>query len=156
MLSAILLMFIQCSKNYRFRVFFGLAWFLYDLFFAMFFNFNLLFFSINCTVVTFITCLFDITKKFCNERVVIAFSVLSILVYSLLIDLICYYTIGCLVKQSLLEYIVNGLLFNLKYVYINIVVMIVYTTAIRVLKKYNFIIKIKCYLKNLDILRSGF
>lgn len=122
----------------------------------MFFNFNLLFFSINCTVVTFITCLFDITKKFCNEMVVIAFSVLSILVYSLLIDLICYYTIGCLVKQSLLEYIVNGLLFNLKYVYINIVVMVVYTTAIRVLKKYNFIIKIKCYLKNLDILRSGF
>lgn len=122
----------------------------------MFFNFNLLFFSINCTVFTFITCLFDITKKFCNERVVIAFSVLSILVYSLLIYLICYYTIGCLVKQSLLEYIVNGLLFNLKYVYINIVVMVVYTTAIRVLKKYNFIIKIKCYLKNLDILRSGF
>lgn len=122
----------------------------------MFFNFNLLFFSINCTVVTFITCLFDITKKFCNEMVVIAFSVLSILVYSLLIDLTCYYTIGCLVKQSLLEYTVNGLLFNLKYVYINIVVMIVYTTAIRVLKKYNFIIKIKCYLKNLDILRSGF
>ena len=156
MLSVILLMFIKCSKNYTFRVFFGLAWFLYNLFFAILFNFNLLFFSINCTVITLITCLFDIIKKFCNQRVVIAFSMLSILVYSLLIDLICYYMIGYLVKQSLLEYIVNGLLFNLKYVYINIVVMVVYTTAMRVLKKYNFIIKIKCNLKNLDILRSGF
>ena len=64
-------------------------------------------------------------------------SVCSILVYSLSIDIICYYVLPSWAKgQSLIQYITNGFLFNYKYVFVNAAAFMLVVLCSKLFKRY--------------------
>ncbi|NCC71097.1 hypothetical protein EOM09_05950 [bacterium] len=49
------------------------------------------------------------------------YSVFSILVWSVLVDVVCYFAFPSMIfGQTIFTYILNGILFNFKYVFYNI------------------------------------
>ena len=83
---------------------------------------NLLFTIFNVCIMFGLT---HIIRNISNKKVNAILSVLSILIWSILIDLVSYYIFPFSNNLSILQYIINGLLFNMKYVFVNCSVLFV-------------------------------
>ena len=133
MLNSLILMFSQYEKNRTISNVFKIIWIGY-VFVVEFCNFNFLFFilSINAFILT-TGVTYYVGKIFLSLKVVL--SCFSILTYSFFIDVLCYYVLPDLtLGQSLIDYIINGFLFNYKYVLLNIILFILVSLHSKVLK----------------------
>lgn len=135
MLNSLILMFSQYDKNRKVSTIFKILWVLYAIA-ASFFNFNLLFSAINISVFLFMTGAIHYISKI-YHKINAILSVCSILIYSLFIDIICYYILPSWAEgQSLIQYITNGFLFNYKYVFLNAAVFALIVLCSKLFKRY--------------------
>lgn len=135
MLNSLILMFSQYDKNRKVSTVFKILWVLYAIA-ASFFNFNLLFSAINISVFLLITGVIHYISKI-YPKINAILSVCSILIYSLFIDIICYYILPSWAEgQSLIQYITNGFLFNYKYVFLNAAVFALIVLCSKLFKRY--------------------
>lgn len=133
MLNSLILMFSQYDKNRKVSTIFKILWVLYAIA-ASFFNFNLLFSAINISVFLFMTGAIHYISKI-YHKINAILSVCSILIYSLFIDIICYYILPSWAEgQSLIQYITNGFLF--KYVFLNAAVFALIVLCSKLFKRY--------------------
>ena len=73
--------------------------------------------------ITFLTITLLISK-IKNKSVNAVLSITSILTWSVIIDIICYYLYPTMSSNiTLIQYVFNGILFNYKYVFINILAL---------------------------------
>lgn len=116
-------MFSQYEKNRKISNIFKIIWILYAVA-ASFFNFNLTFFIINLIAFLLLTKINYFIVRL-DRKINTVFSLFSILIYSFTVDAVCYFAFPKWAQNiSLTGYITNGLLFNLKYVALNIGVII--------------------------------
>ena len=121
---------ILMSSSYRYNnknlnIIFKLIWLIY-LILKFSYDFNLTFLFINLGTFLFVSGLIYHVSKFCSKLNKIL-SVTSILVYSFFIDILCYYMFPTLSNgQSLFTYVMNGFLFNYKYVFSNICLFLLF------------------------------
>ena len=119
MLNSILLMFSQYNKNRICATIFKIFWVLYIVILNFNFSFrvaNLLAFMCTSVIINIVDKLFP--------KLNIFLSVFSIIIYSFFMDIICYYTVkNDLIEHTLIQYILNGFLFNYKYIILNIVIV---------------------------------
>ena len=73
--------------------------------------------------ITFLTITLLISK-IKNKSVNVVLSITSILIWSVIIDIICYYLYPTMSSNiTLIQYVFNGILFNYKYVFTNILAL---------------------------------
>lgn len=121
MLHSIVLMFSQYNKNRKISNIFKVSWILYATA-AAFFNSNPWFSLVNASVFMLVTGFVYYISKVC-PKINAFLSVGSILIYSLFVDIVCYYALpNWSVGQSLASYVMSGFLFNYKYVFLNVAV----------------------------------
>ena len=78
---------------------------------------NNTFFFINMLVFLFIIAF---AQKIKNEKVNAGISITSILIWSIIIDVICYFMFPKFVMgQTIFQYVWQGILYNYKYVFVN-------------------------------------
>lgn len=135
MLNSLILMFSQYDKNRKVSTIFKILWVLYAIA-ASFFNFNLLFSAINISVFLLMTGAIHYISKI-HHKINAILSVCSILIYSLFIDITCYYILPSWVEgHSLIQYITSGFLFNYKYVFLNAAVFALIVLCSKLFKKH--------------------
>jgi hypothetical protein len=103
---------------------------------ASFFNSNPWFSLINASVFILVTgFVYCISKLY--PKISALLSIGSILIYSLFVDIVCYYVLpNWAIGQSLASYITNGFLFNYKYIFLNIAVFGAVKLCSRIYKEY--------------------
>lgn len=138
MLNSVLLMCSQYNVlSIKEKNIFKILWLFYTTLNAIYYN-NLIFIPVNFSafmIVTIIISLFE------NEKINALLSLISILIYSVVIDIICClggflylaYS-GIKVEQEFLAYITNGCVFNAKYLLVNLLTMY----AIQIFKQLKF------------------
>lgn len=111
-------MFSQYNKNSKISNIFKFIWILYAVV-ASFFNSNPWFSLVNLSVFALVTgFVYGISKFY--SKINAFLSVTSILIYSLFVDVVCYFVLPNWVhRQSLIQYVTNGFLFNYRYVFLN-------------------------------------
>ncbi|MDR2780956.1 MAG: hypothetical protein LBB21_00640 [Holosporaceae bacterium] len=135
MISSVLMLFSQyrCNTNAVLMNACTVAWVFYAFSCS---DFQLTQFTAINLAVFFTTTFF--IRKIKNSYLNLYGAASSMLLYSVCVDIVCYFVYPRLVAdQSLLMYIVNGLLFNYKYVFLNMLVL----AFLVVLKKANLIQK---------------
>lgn len=143
MLNSVFLMFSQYEKNRKVSNIFKIIWVLYAVA-VSFFNFNPTFFIINLSAFLLLTEINYFMSKL-GQKTNIVLSIFSILIYSFIVDIICYFVFPAWAQNvSLIGYITNGLLFNLKYVALN--------TGVMVVSKLIFEISNKCRTQKLKLI----
>ena len=66
-----------------------------------------------------------IIRKISNKKINAIMSVLSILIWSILIDFVSYYIFPISNNASILQYLINGIIFNIRFVFANTGVLFV-------------------------------
>ncbi|MDR1236242.1 MAG: hypothetical protein LBJ96_04505 [Holosporaceae bacterium] len=121
MIGSLLMLFSQCNRNAVSADICACAWVVY-----MFSNsnFQLTFLSlVNLTIFFVVTLL---VRKIRNRYLHSLGAISSILLYSVCIDVVCYFFHSSFVfDRNLLSYIWNGVAFNLKYALLNGLVLAV-------------------------------
>lgn len=114
------------SYNSTNKRFFKLIWIMYVII-KCFHSFDFVFLIINLSTFLLVTELICCISKFYSPLNKKILSVISILIYSLFIDVICYYTLPTWtgMEESLFVYVINGFLFNSKYVFFNIFTLLI-------------------------------
>ena len=83
------------------------------------FSLGLAFPLINAIVLLTVTISINLIS---NKKVNTIMSIFSILIWSIIIDIVCFYMFPMMsAGQSLINYILQGILFNYKYIFVNIV-----------------------------------
>lgn len=127
MLNSVLLMCSQYNVlSKKERNIFKILWLFYATLNAIYYN-NLIFIPINFSAFVIVTIIISLFE---NEKINTLLSLISILIYSIVIDIICClggflylaYS-GIKVEQEFLAYITNGCIFNAKYLLINLFMM---------------------------------
>jgi hypothetical protein len=115
MISSFFMLFSQYNKNARLASICAVAWIVNMLYNS---NFHLdLFSQVNLMTFLMVT-LF--VRKIKNKHLHMVGAISSILLYSVCIDVICYFLYPQLVSnQNLLGYVWSGLAFNSKYLFSN-------------------------------------
>ena len=151
MVHYLLLMLSQYSKNNKFSNIFRMLWLLHTLLCCTW-NFNLQFFLVNLTAFLLTTlCIEKISLRF-SSIVNMLLRIYSILIYSLFIDLMCYYLFPfCVNKIYIFQYITNGWLFNCKYLFAGLSTHVISNLLFKHIKKIQSNNPSK-YLTNLNLL----
>ena len=98
--------------------------------------------------ITFLTITLLISK-IKNKSVNAVLSITSILIWSVIIDIICYYLYPTMSSNiTLIQYVFNGILFNYKYVFTNILAL----SLVKILSSIKINIKAKVRLQEKAIL----
>lgn len=98
--------------------------------------------------ITFLTITLLISK-IKNKSVNAVLSITSILIWSVIIDIICYYLYPTMSSNiTLIQYVFNGILFNYKYVFTNILAL----SLVKILSNIKINIKAKVRLQENAIL----
>lgn len=98
--------------------------------------------------ITFLTITLLISK-IKNKSVNVVLSITSILIWSVIIDIICYYLYPTMSSNiTLIQYVFNGILFNYKYVFTNILAL----SLVKILSSIKINIKAKVRLQENAIL----
>ena len=98
--------------------------------------------------ITFLTITLLISK-IKNKSVNAVLSITSILIWSVIIDIICYYLYPTMSSNiTLIQYVFNGILFNYKYVFTNILAL----SLVKILSSIKINIKAKVRLQENAIL----
>lgn len=74
-------------------------------------------------------------RKISNKRVNAVMSIMSILIWSVLIDIISYFIFPLAGNTNILQYVFNGLVFNAKYVFVNAIAYVTIETISYVINK---------------------
>ncbi len=149
MINSIFLMMSQYNRlGSKIKSIFILLWLLYAVFKA---SNHVNFLLINIFVFATITCL---AKIFKSAKFNSIFAILSILIYSVLTDVICYLFSYNVIHQNIVNYIINGIIFNIKYLYINLLLA---TISNIVIKKtlHNIALKLKAKLNCYKVISSS-
>ncbi len=142
MISSLLM--LGSSLNKKTSKIFIVTWLAY-MFFGSNLSLGITFPVINAVVFLTITVLFSKIK---NNKINILCSVMSILVWSISIDIICYYLYPPMSSSiSLMGYIYNGILFNYKYAIINVISLFIAGILFNLKKILLHKVKIICNIK---------
>lgn len=135
MLSSLILMLSQRSKNPKIANVFKYIWTIF-ITIACFSNLSFSFIEIVSFMLTTV-CIY-LANRF-GSKVNTLLSVFSILIYSIFVDIMCYFAMPAWhAGQSLIQYVLNGIIFNSKYVLFNALIMatvIMYSKPIKKLSK---------------------
>lgn len=74
-------------------------------------------------------------RKISNKKVNAVMSVISILMWSVLIDVVSYFIFPLAGNTNILQYVFNGIIFNAKYVFVNTIAYVTIETISYVINK---------------------
>lgn len=118
MINSLFMLGGSYNKDRKISILFLTAWILYMLI-NYDFSLGLAFPLINAIVLLTVTISINLIS---NKKVNTIMSIFSILIWSIIIDIVCFYMFPMMsAGQSLINYILQGILFNYKYIFINIV-----------------------------------
>lgn len=118
MINSLFMLGGSYNKDRKISILFVTAWILYMLI-NYDFSLGLAFPLINAIVLLTVTIGINLIS---NKKVNTIMSIFSILIWSIIIDIICFYMFPMMsAGQSLINYILQGILFNYKYIFVNIV-----------------------------------
>ena len=124
MISSLILMLSQYNKNRKIANIFMCIWFLYAIVIS-FDNFDFKFLSIGIASFLLTTFCIYFVSRFVSKFSVLL-SVCSHIIYSVFIDIVCYFLLPTWCEnQSLIQYLIRGVMFNSKYLLSNAFVMII-------------------------------
>lgn len=127
MLNSLLLLGSCYNKYKKISILFTIV-LIINIFFVQFGHVKIVFFIYNIVLMLAIS-LFN--KKIKNNSIKLISSSFSIIIWSIMVDIACYYIFPLFNSNlSLFGYIMNGIVFNLKYVVINAFIL----TAINVIE----------------------
>ena len=118
MINSLFMLGGSYNKDRKISILFLTVWILcmlinYD------FSLGLAFPLINAIVLLTVTISINLIS---NKKVNTIMSIFSILIWSIIIDIVCFYMFPMMsAGQSLINYILQGILFNYKYIFVNIV-----------------------------------
>jgi hypothetical protein len=122
MINSTLMLLSQYNKNRTLMNICAIIW-IFFMFSQV--KFQLTFFAIANLMAFLITTI--AIRKIKNKYLHMVGAIASILLYSICIDVICFYIYPEFVcGQSLLDYIWSGILFNSKYVFLNTILVVVF------------------------------
>lgn len=134
MISSILLMLSQYNKNSKMANIFKCLWIIVAMIISVI-NFNSAFLLVEIASFLLTTGCIRLANRF-GSKINTCLSVISILIYSIFVDTVCYFVLPAWSEnQSLIQYITGGLIFNSKYAIINIVVLAAIVSCSYFLKK---------------------
>lgn len=126
------------NKNRKVSVAFMIGWVTYVIINQLYLG---LFPIINAIVFLVITISINLVK---NKKINTVLSIVSILIWSIIIDVICYYMYPLFsTNQNILGYVWQGILFNYKYIFTNIIAVAVIYSLDLILDKIEIKIKEK-------------
>lgn len=118
MINSLFMLGGSYNKDRKISILFLTAWILYMLI-NYDFSLGLAFPLINAIVLLTVTISINLIG---NKKVNTIMSIFSILIWSIIIDIVCFYMFPMMsAGQSLINYILQGILFNYKYIFVNIV-----------------------------------
>lgn len=118
MINSLFMLGGSYNKDRKISILFLTAWILYMLI-NYDFSLGLAFPLINAIVLLTVTISINLIS---NKKVNTIMSIFSILIWSIIIDIFCFYMFPMMsAGQSLINYILQGILFNYKYIFVNIV-----------------------------------
>lgn len=118
MINSLFMLGGSYNKDRKISILFLTAWILYMLI-NYDFSLGLAFPLINAIVLLTVTISINLIS---NKKVNTIMSIFSILIWSIIIDIVCFYMFPVMsAGQSLINYILQGILFNYKYIFVNIV-----------------------------------
>lgn len=118
MINSLFMLGGSYNKDRKISILFLTAWILYMLI-NYDFSLGLAFPLINAIVLLTVTISINLIS---NKKVNTIMSIFSILIWSVIIDIVCFYMFPMMsAGQSLITYILQGILFNYKYIFVNIV-----------------------------------
>ena len=118
MINSLFMLGGSYNKDRKISILFLTAWILYMLI-NYDFSLGLAFPLINAIVLLTVTISINLIS---NKKVNTIMSIFSILIWSIIIDIVCFYMFPMMsAGQSLINYILQGILFNYKYIFVNIV-----------------------------------
>ena len=118
MINSLFMLGGSYNKDRKISILFLTAWILYMLI-NYDFSLELAFPLINAIVLLTVTISINLIS---NKKVNTIMSIFSILIWSIIIDIVCFYMFPMMsAGQSLINYILQGILFNYKYIFVNIV-----------------------------------
>lgn len=74
-------------------------------------------------------------RKISNKKVNAVMSIISILMWSVLIDVVSYFIFPLAGNTNILQYVFNGIIFNAKYVFVNTIAYVTIETISYVINK---------------------
>lgn len=118
MINSLFMLGGSYNKDRKISILFLTAWILYMLI-NYDFSLGLAFPLINAIALLTVTISINLIS---NKKVNTIMSIFSILIWSIIIDIVCFYMFPMMsAGQSLINYILQGILFNYKYIFVNIV-----------------------------------
>lgn len=118
MINSLFMLGGSYNKDRKISILFLTAWILYMLI-NYDFSLGLAFPLINAIVLLTVTISINLIS---NKKVNTIMSIFSILIWSIIIDIVCFYMFPMMsAGQSSINYILQGILFNYKYIFVNIV-----------------------------------
>lgn len=116
MLNSLFMLGSSFNKNRKVSLVFMIGWVAYIIINQLYLG---LFPIVNAIVFLIVTVSINLIK---NKKVNTILSIFSILIWSITIDIICYYMYPLFSSnQNIFEYIWQGILFNYKYIFSNII-----------------------------------
>ena len=136
MVNSLFMLGSSYNRNKKISIIFMVGWILYMI--IQQFCLGITFPIINTTVFLIVTISINLIK---NKKINTVLSVFSILISSIIIDVICYYFYPLFSSnQNIFDYIWQGILFNYKYIFSNIMaVCAIYGLDVVINKIENFI-----------------
>lgn len=132
MINSLFMLGSSYNKNRKISIAFMIGWIVYMVL-ANNFALGIDFIIINAIVFLGVSIGINLVK---NKFVNTVLSVVSILIWSIAIDIICYYLYPLKgINQTLFGYVFQGVLFNYKYVFSNTLVICIVNIASEIIKK---------------------
>ena len=132
MINSLFMLGSSYNKNRKISIAFMIGWIVYMVL-ANNFALGIDFVIINAIVFLGVSIGINLVK---NKFVNTVLSVVSILIWSIAIDIICYYLYPLKgINQTLFGYVFQGVLFNYKYVFSNTLVICIVNIASEIIKK---------------------
>ena len=142
MINSLFMLGSSYNKDKKISKIFMGAWILYMIIGNKFAMGNT-FVYINAGIFLILSLLINSIK---NKRINTILSIFSILIWSIIIDIICYYMYPMMsMGQNLLTYVGQGILFNYKYIFSNVIAVCLINAVIWIID--NIEVKIKNVIK---------
>ena len=140
MINSLFMLGSSYNKDKKISKIFMGAWVLYMIIGNKFAMGNM-FVYINAGIFLILCLLINSIK---SKKINTILSIFSILIWSIIIDVICYYMYPMMsMGQNLLAYVGQGILFNYKYIFSNVIAICVINVADLILNKLSAVIKSK-------------
>lgn len=145
MLNSILLTLSTLGTKNKFAYACRIIWCMYIIYTSCTSLDNFFFLIVNISVFSTIVVMSCIAGRFCS-KIRLYLSTFSILIYSFLIDTVCYFFIpSWSVDKTFIAYIIQGFLFNYRYIFTNICVILLLYSTPQILSSIISFLKVRCY-----------